>query len=396
MQNFKVEFNNKIIPVNNKVKYKISSFIEIKNELATVKSLLDNEFKKPLFDRYWRECDPFKNERKLISQIGNTYNVSNAWIKCYEILNYFNIIPEELKDDQFIHFDNAAFPGAFIISTDHLIKTRRLWYLKYKWYGSSLINSTEQDKEPLEDRYELYKNYPNNWLMHSNNNGDVLSMNNQYDFKKKIGGKVDLYTSDLGFNVESDYNNQELLHCKTHIGQILSGLLTLRKGGSFFVKQYTFFESITISIIYATSVFFEEFYICKPYSSREANSETYLIGKNFKGSIEENNSYLVEMINRVNGKTDIEIPIFDAKYYSSEFKKILLETCKKIFLTQCDKIKKDIEIVNEAISKKDKNNPKYNKIIVNYMSKNNEKLINWYDNNIILPMIPDKMLKMKM
>jgi hypothetical protein len=68
--------------------------------------------------------------------------------------------------------------------------------------------------------------------MHDNNNGDVLVEANQVDFCKQLGGKVDLYTSDLGFDVSSDYNNQELIQLPANIGQILTGLLTLKKGGS--------------------------------------------------------------------------------------------------------------------------------------------------------------------
>jgi hypothetical protein len=68
----------------------------------------------------------------IIAKLGNTYNVSNAWVKCYEMINYFNMIPE--KTNSFIHFDNAAFPGSFIVSTYHLINTQRSWKNKYIWY----------------------------------------------------------------------------------------------------------------------------------------------------------------------------------------------------------------------------------------------------------------------
>ena len=34
------------------------------------------------------------------------------------------------------------------------------WINKYKWFGSSLLMLNEQNKQPLEDKYALYKNYP--------------------------------------------------------------------------------------------------------------------------------------------------------------------------------------------------------------------------------------------
>ena len=58
-------------------------------------------------------------------------------------------------------------------------------------------------------------------------------------------------------------------------------------------KQYMTFEMTTISIMYSLSQMFDEFYLCKPYTSREANSETFLVGKGFKGGYDINHPYKV-------------------------------------------------------------------------------------------------------
>ena len=60
-----------------------------------------------------------------------------------------------------------------------------------------------------------------------------------------------------------------MIQAPANIGQILSGLLTLKKGGCFITKQYSTFEPITVSIMYAAVSFFDEFYICKPYSKED-------------------------------------------------------------------------------------------------------------------------------
>ena len=309
---YKINNIDEVLEINNADKYRIEELDKIKDDLNITKSKLDDEFQNSKFGIYWREFDPFKNEKNIIAKLGNTYNVSNAWVKCYEMINYFNMIPE--KTNSFIHFDNAAFPGSFIVSTYHLINTQSSWKNKYIWYASSLhdINKT---RGALEDKYQLYQNYPNNWLMTKTNDGDVLSKDNQLDFMERLNHSVDLYTSDLGFSSAEDYNNQELIQAPANIGQILSGLLTLKKGGSFITKQYTIFEPITISVIYATSIFFDEFYICKPYSSREANSELYLIGKGFKGNIDIGHPYINAMFDRISGAVDINIPIFKKDDY---------------------------------------------------------------------------------
>jgi hypothetical protein len=151
------------------------------------------------------------------------------------------------------------------------------------WYASSLISKTELNKSPLSDTYGLYKHYPDHWLMSETNDGDITNKENQLDFQRKIGGRVDLYTSDVGFDNSEDYAAQETKHIPANIGQLLSAVLTLKQGGSMVTKQYTTFEPATVALMYLVGSFFDEFFICKPHTSREANSETYLVGRGFRG-----------------------------------------------------------------------------------------------------------------
>lgn len=370
------------LPLSNK-KYKIKKLSDLKEKLAVTKSKLDEEFKKSNFIRYWKELDPFKKEKNIIAVLGNTCNISNAWIKCYELIKEFELLPVEILGESFIHFDNAAFPGSFILSVHHFVNTNRQWKEKYQWIGSSLLNSNDNNKSPLEDKYKLYENYPKNWLMNDINNGDVLVEENQKDFHKRLNGAVDLYTSDLGFDVSSDYNNQELLHAMANIGQILTGLLTLRKGGCLITKQYSIFEPITVSLMYATASFFNEFYICKPYSSREANSETYLVGKFFKGNATLDHPYIKAMLDRITKKINISIPLFDAKDYHKSYLDLIIKTASEIFDNQAEKINLDINRVYSCIKNKQGGHPSLHPVIIDYNETEKNKLYSWYYNNPI-------------
>ena len=113
--------------------------------------------------------------------MGNTYNVSNAWLKCYELLSYYNIIPNEVKES-YVHFGNAEFPGSFICASHHYIATKTNWLNKYIWKGSSLVEINELNEQPLADEYALWKNYTDNWLMNKIHSGDVLNKDNQHYF----------------------------------------------------------------------------------------------------------------------------------------------------------------------------------------------------------------------
>ena len=372
--------NTNILDINN-IKYKIKALELIKNDLNIVKSKLDYEFSNKDFVKNWQNCDPFKNEKLLISKIINLPYITNAWIKCYEIIEYYDLIPKTYlefhnlgNENNFIHFDNASFPGSFILSTFHYINTKTNYGDKYIWYGSSLIQPNELNSKPLEDKFNLYKNYPKKWLMNENNNGDVLIEENQLEVRSKIGGLVNLYTSDLGFDVSNDYNEQEKIHSTANIGQILSGLITLKKGGCFITKQYTTFEPITISIMYLASTFFNEFYICKPKTSREANSETYLVGKGFKYDNNDiiNNPYIKEVFKYI--KNPNHIPFFDANNYPINYLNTIIKSSKILADAQKNKILTDIER-----SKKGKE--EINKYIYSIQNEIEE----WYIKNYIIP-----------
>lgn len=388
---------NAEIDLNTTKKYRIKQLDEIKKDLSATKSILDDEYSNLQFDKFWKECDPFHHEKRIVAWLGNTCNVTNAWLKCYEILVHYNLLPDKLDDSilgnktTFNHFDNAAFPGSFILSTHHLAQ-QKSWHRQYRWYGSSLLDKNTQNAAPLDDKFKLYATYPDQWLMSVENNGDVLLAENQIEFCKSLGGKIDLYTSDLGFDVSADYNNQELIHLPANIGQILTGLLTLRKGGSLVTKQYMFFESVTVSIIYLLGQFFEELHICKPITSRQANSEVYLVGKGFLGGVYLSHPYIRELFNKlacVGAKPDsidrsVDMPIFNHTTYNKEFLPAVVRAAKKIFTAQEEKIKHDVDTCRAAMKIDFKGKHSVNIIIQKYRAANEELIRSWYKKNCIM------------
>lgn len=257
----------------------------IKSNLNRVKSKLDDLYKLKNAQNIMRSFDPFISYKYSLSKKAETCNITNAWLKCYEILYIYRLIP--LNADKFVYFDNAAFPGSFILATHHFVNTL-VKIKEFKWYASSLITETSDTSEPLEDSYNLYYYYPVNWFMHKNNNGDISDINNLYDFQRQLKEKnkgehsVDLYTCDLGTDVSNDYNSQEIKHFILSIGQIVSGLMTLKNNGHMVVKLYTIFEQFTISYISLLTVLFKEVTLSKPITSKRTNSEIYLICKYYK------------------------------------------------------------------------------------------------------------------
>ncbi len=379
MQSFRLNTGEHLLKINPK-KYKIKVLQQLKEQVNASKSLLDRHYKNPNFLKAWHKCDPFRTEKDIVARIGNTCNVTNAWLKCYELIIHY-----ELCTGKVLHFDNAAFPGSFILGTHHYAKTHSI---DYQWFGSSLLSVIEQNSKPLSDKYRLYQNYPDHWLMNKNNDGDVLKVQNQLDMHKffKAKGGVTLYTSDLGFDVSSDYNNQELLHAKANIGQILAGLLTLSRGGHFVTKQYSTFESITISIIYIASTFFEEFYISKPATSKAANSEIYLVGKKFKGDINTilENDYIRYLFKLLESRQTTDLmPAFENTAEYEPFIKQLISISNEIFKKQINTLQEQVKISLSQSTDLDK-----------YLVEQEDDIIEWYKTNQILPIEDHHRLKM--
>ena len=251
---------------------------DLEQTLNTIKHRQDPYYAmttiKPSFQKLMYQYDIFNHMKRTLKDRGQ--RVSNAWLKLYELIHQYKLIDE---GQSVVHFDNAAFPGSFILAANHYAKTVGK-ARKYTWYASSWIGGG------LDDEYHMYKKHPNHWLMNTTtNDGNVNDIDNQRQWETKLRHTVTLYTSDLGFATgkDGDYTLQEDAHVQPNIGQILSGILTLAPGGHMVTKQYTFFNTLNISLYAILTNLFEDVYISKPATSRPANSESYIVAKRFKG-----------------------------------------------------------------------------------------------------------------
>ena len=66
------------------------------------------------------------------------------------------------------------------------------------------------------------------------------------------------------------------------MAEFIVGLAILADKGSMLIKMFTFFECSSVSILYVLNCCFKEVHIFKPATSKEGNSEVYVIGIGFK------------------------------------------------------------------------------------------------------------------
>lgn len=112
-------------------------------------------------------------------------------------------------------------------------------------------------------------------------NGNLLDLENFIYCKEKYSSSIDLITADGGFDFSVDFDNQEVNITKLLFAQIAYALCMQKQGGTFVLKIFDSYMEHTIDLLYLLSSFYDKVYICKPNSSRPANSEKYLVCKNF-------------------------------------------------------------------------------------------------------------------
>lgn len=115
--------------------------------------------------------------------------------------------------------------------------------------------------------------------------GDLYSIENVNSFCDLVlseSGHVDLVLGDGGFSVLGDELHQEEHSKLILVVQILVMLKVLKRGGNFVIKVFDLLTDFTVELTYLLYLHFEKISIIKPYSSRPANSERYLVCLGFQ------------------------------------------------------------------------------------------------------------------
>jgi 23S rRNA U2552 (ribose-2'-O)-methylase RlmE/FtsJ len=313
--------------------YQNKEFDILSTKLNNIKDLLNNISIND-YNYISRKLDMYKAMKILLIQRYNMQLVTNATIKIYEILSQINII----NGDSINVFCNAELPGGFIIGINQYVKTV-LKNGRFNWIASSYLGD---ENDTLGDYYGIYKCNSSRWLMDKDMNGDLTNIDNILEISIRVLNRfpmgIDLYTSDAGFDVSDNYNEQEEKTLLLNYGQILTGLLTLSKHGNFIVKQFTYFTIFSRSLLTLLSTLFNKFYITKPMSSRPINSEIYIIGIDYKGLSSQLKEYLINKIKNIN--KDIPLILYEPN-------NDLLESARCIYNRQIRYIKQAYNIYDQ-------------------------------------------------
>lgn len=199
--------------------------------------------------------------------------VSRSFYKLIEINKMFNLVENREKC---ISMHLAEGPGGFI---------QALRYIRNNNKNDICIGITlHSSKDSIPNWNKLKQKNDSSILFDSlyDKTGDLYSYKNIEYLYTKYKHSIHFITADGGFDFSSDYENQENSILRLLIIQMISALLCQSKNGCFVLKMFDIFCKSSIDILYILNTFYEEVHICKPVTSRVANSEKYIVCKQFR------------------------------------------------------------------------------------------------------------------
>ena len=253
------------------ISHSLSRYLyEIKQRLETIEHEWD--IHKKYTNPYEYIHTNIPHTKKCVSK----YNpLSRSYFKMIEMINTFGL----RFDSKPIHtFHIAEGPGGFIEAMVHMRNCSHDSYV-----GMTILDDKSDPNIPAWKKTQnfLQKN-PNVYIERGNDKtGDILKLENFVYCKEKYGSSMDLITGDGGFDFSLDFNNQEVHIGDLLMAQVFYALIMQKKGGNFILKIFDSFMNHTLDLLYILSSFYECVHIIKPYTSRYANSEKYVVCKGF-------------------------------------------------------------------------------------------------------------------
>ena len=352
----------------------------LRNYLLSIKQEIDNVYEK--WDKYKRITNKyeyintivnFKQENVKNNDIPISINssicsykpISRSYFKLIEILNIFDFnFKKNIKS-----FHLAEGPGGFIEALSLYRKNKN-----DKYYGITLMDK-HNDVPKWNKIQDFLKKNKNIILEYGpKNDGNLYLKHNLDFFKNNYYNLYDFVTADGGFDYSVDFNKQEENSINLIFCEVLYALIVQCENGSFVLKVFDCFNEVTIQILFLLSYFYKEVIVYKPNTSREANSEKYIICKYFI-----NHSNRKEIINKLTNNFD--------KMKTDKLTNIFNHTLHSIFLNKIEEInaiygQQQIENILLTLNYIKENLYNTNKEKVDKIKLTNiKKSITWCNNN---------------
>ncbi|XP_065224670.1 cap-specific mRNA (nucleoside-2'-O-)-methyltransferase 2-like [Planococcus citri] len=262
----------------------LSELQDIKRDLNTVKSKLD-QYELSEWHKHTRSMNPADKVMRHLRRDVKVEFLTQAWCKFYELISKYDLIPSEaLSGNTLFSYHMCEAPGAFVASLNHYLKLNHP-NLKWEWAANSLnpyYEGNNLSEMINDDRFMLQT--IKHWDFGPDMTGDITHPEYpSYLIQSSENILPHLVTADGSFDCQDNPDEQESSVSWLHFKETLNALNILRKGGNFVIKMFTFFESETVCLLTLLAASFEEIIVEKPATSKEGNSECYVVCQRYLG-----------------------------------------------------------------------------------------------------------------
>lgn len=259
----------------------------LKNELNSVKNCLNN-YSLNEWQLHTKQRNSAKDVMVRLRKDIQPEFLTQAWCKFYEIVSSYPLISLEHIDNNNKRFKSIHLceaPGAFVASLNHWLKTNAP-NVQWDWIATTL-NPYYEGNSPsvMIDDDRFIRCTLNHWCFGEDSTGNLMKLNNLDKLVKLSESRNDIFlvTADGSIDCTDVPGEQENIVGHLHFCETVAALHLLNTGGSFLLKLFTIFECHTVCLIYLLSCCFNHVNIIKPATSKEGNSEIYVVCTNFKG-----------------------------------------------------------------------------------------------------------------
>jgi len=271
--------------------------------LKHAKGQIDN--KANLWDKYKKYTNVYEYIHTSIPQSKNGVckikPLSRSFYKMIEICRTLRLI-DSLPEDKCKTYHFAEGPGGFIEAIAYLRDNKDDNYL-----GMTLLNNKDISIPGWSKSQEFLEKNTNVTIETGiTMDGNMLAYSNLTDCHNKHSNSCNLVTGDGGVDFTADFNNQERSSLKLMFAQVAYAIACQKTGGVFILKMFDTFTEGSVDILYILSRIYEQVYLFKPNTSRTANSEKYVICKNYR--LQDNTRILHSMTEIIRAFKDNIIP----------------------------------------------------------------------------------------
>ena len=320
-KNVEISNNKDVKDDNNRIIYnKKDDLIKIKCEIDHYNSKKWEETKKSFNQYEYIYTSSLKSNNNICA----ITPVSRSYFKLHEMIKDLNLIETKSYCACI-----AEGPGGFIHCLNHHISENNINF--FKIYGITLIS--QQDRSIPYWNQQILTNRHNQIINGKDNTGNIYNYENVIHFIQTINHNYcHFITADGGFDYSKDYNLQEESSYRLLYSEIFIALNIQKIRGNFILKVFDLFNYKTIQLIYLLYNCYSMVEIYKPLTSRNSNSEKYIICSNFQGCPIPIKDKLKEYFDKCN-ELYIDVPktfINDINEYNDIFVERQINTIKGI------------------------------------------------------------------